>query len=234
MKKKVLLVDDEYLALNLLEEYIKRLDDLEIVGKVKQALEALEILQNTEIDLLFLDIQMPLLKGNQLLKTLRNPPLTVFTTAYSDYAVEAFELQALDYLVKPFSFERFLQTIQKAQEHWNSQSKSLLGHSSLEGHFLSVKAEGKMHKIALSDLVLVEGLKEYVKMITKNHVYIVLESLKNLEAKLPESHFLRVHKSYIVAKQQVNSLDGNLLEVQGYHVPISRGQKERVVEILFG
>lgn len=231
----VLLVDDEFLALNLLEAFLKNLPDMEIVGKVKNPLKALEILQNEAVDLLFLDIQMPTISGNNLLRTLKNPPITIFTTAYSDYALEAFDLNAVDYLLKPFSFERFLQAVNKARELLEKQgqasAKPVL--SSASKAFLAAKVDGKIVKIFLEDILYVEGLKEYVRFVCKNGKYVTLESLKNLADQLPSEDFMRVHKSYIVAKDKVRSVVGNLLEIGAEKIPISRGKREEVVEAIF-
>lgn len=231
---KTLLVDDEYLALNLLEEFTKKVPDLEIVDKVKSPMKALDLLHQTPIDLLFLDIQMPTLSGNQLLKTLQHPPLTIFTTAYSDYAIEAFELKAVDYLLKPFSFERFLQAVNKAKELIQlRESTATIVIPAQSRDFFSVKVDGKIVKIYFDDILFIEGLKEYVKIVCRDARFVTLESLKNLEDLLPTDNFIRVHKSYIIAKNKVQSLDGNLLEIDKYKIPISRSKREEIIEWVF-
>lgn len=234
---RTLLVDDEYLALQLLENYVGQVPDLQLVDKVKLPLKALDILQAQPIDLLFLDIQMPLLSGSALLKTLAHPPLTVFTTAYNEYAVEAYNLNVVDYLLKPFSFDRFLQAVQKAKEIHRARQRVVAPVEPIDPalNFLVVKADGKMIKIFFDELLYVEGLKEYVRFVcTNNRKYVVLESLKNLEASLPSPDFLRVHKSYIVAIQKVKALDGNQLEIESQKIPISREKREEVVTQIFG
>jgi two-component system, LytTR family, response regulator LytT len=237
-KIKTLLVDDEYLALNLLEGFIAQLTMLEIVGKVKSPVQAMEILQKENVDLLFLDIQMPTINGNQFLRSLKNPPVTIFTTAYSEYAVDAFDLGAVDYLLKPFSFDRFFQATQKALEvigHKKKESTISTDQDlSLPNQFLSVKADGKIYKIALSEIFYIEGLKEYVKIITEQKTYITLETFKNLEVILPTPQFLRVHKSFMVAKDKVRAIDGSMLEVGKATIPISRERKEELVKLIFG
>ncbi len=231
---KALLVDDEYLALNLLEEFSRKVPDLEVVDKVKSPMKALDILNQQKIDLLFLDIQMPTLSGNHLLKTLKNPPLTIFTTAYSDYAIEAFELNAVDYLLKPFSFERFLQAVHKAKEQlYLRQPPTEVILPSTSKDFFSIKVDGKIVKVYFEDILYVEGLKEYVRFVCRDARLVTLESLKNLEAILPADNFIRVHKSFIVAKNKVQSLDGNQLEIGTHKVPISRSKREEIVEWLF-
>ncbi len=236
---KTLLVDDEYLALNLLETFIQETPELEIVDKVKSPVKALEILSQSRIDLLFLDIQMPTLSGNNLLRTLPRPPVTIFTTAYADFAVEAFNLNVADYLLKPFSFERFLQAVNKAKERLRENPVPLTGASlPLAGaeenrEFFSVKVDGKVVKVRYEDILFIEGLKEYVRIVCRDARYVTLESLKNLEELLPQSHFVRVHKSYIVAKDKVQALDGNLLEIQKHKIPISRTKRDEVVQEVF-
>ena len=234
---KTLLVDDEFLALNLLEEFIRKIPELKIIGREKSPMKALEIIQTGEVDLLFLDIQMPTLSGNNLLKTLQNPPVTIFTTAYSEYAIEAFELNAVDYLLKPFSFERLVQAVNKAKEQIrirreaNNPATILIPEKSKD--FFSVKVDGKIKKINFSDILCIEGQKEYVRIVCEKERLVTLESLKNLELILPENEFLRVHKSYIVAKSKVQSLEGNMLEVNKQKIPISRNKREEVVKAIF-
>lgn len=228
---KTLLVDDEYLALNLLEAFIQDVPGLEVVAKVKSAMAALEVLNSQPIDLLFLDIQMPTLSGVNMLKTLHQQPVTIFTTAYSEYATQAFDLNVVDYLVKPFPFERFLQAVNKAKEQLKLRQP--IAASIPAPAFLTAKVDGKIVKINYDDILFVEGLKEYVRFICKNGKYVTLESLKNLEEQLPADRFLRVHKSYIVSKEKVQSILGNMLEIQAYKIPISRGRREEVVQAIF-
>lgn len=231
---RTLLVDDEYLALNLLEAYAQQVPDLEIVGKEKLPMKALERLQQGQIDLLFLDIQMPVLSGNNLLKTLQSPPLVVFTTAYTEYAIEAYDLNVVDYLLKPFPFERFLQAVQKAKQLLNTRQAGSPGQSPVSPDFLSLKVDGKLVKVFVEDILYIEGLKEYVRFVCNgNRKYVTLESLRNLEELLPSQQFSRVHKSYIVAKAKVSALDGNMLEIGTVKIPISRGKREEVVADIF-
>jgi DNA-binding LytR/AlgR family response regulator len=234
---KTLLVDDEFLALNLLEGFIQKVPDLEVIAKEKSPLKALEILNRGEVDLLFLDIQMPTLSGNNLLKTLKHPPVTIFTTAYENYAIEAFELNAVDYLLKPFSFERLLQAINKAKEQIRFREgavpTSAIVVPQKSKDFFSVKVDGKIKKVNFGDILYIEGLKEYVRIVCEDERLVTLESLKNLEELLPEGGFLRVHKSYIVAKAKVQGLEGNMLEIGKQKIPISRSKREEVVKAIF-
>ncbi len=241
---KILLVDDEYLALNLLAQFASQLPDLEVVGRCKSAIEALEILQSGEVDMLFLDIQMPVLSGLQLLKTVQRPPATIFTTAYSEHAVEAFDLNAVDYLLKPFAFERFLQAVNKAKDFLNKRAPN--NHAAAQEtvaapkvdieDYLVAKVDGRIEKIFFADIQYVEGLKEYVRIVCPTRSYVILESMKNLEeTRLPAADFLRVHKSYIIARKRVQTLDGNVLDIGAkIKIPISRERKEEIVRLLFG
>jgi two-component system, LytTR family, response regulator LytT len=234
IKIKTLLVDDEFLALNLLEGYTAQLPQLHLVGKVKSPVQAIDILQQHSVELLFLDIQMPTLTGNQFLKTLHNPPVTIFTTAYSEHAVEAFELGAIDYLLKPFSFERFLQATNKAiATIAQRNSSNTIGELKIENDFLTVKADSKTYRIPFSEILFIEGLKEYVKIVTPQKTYIALETFKNLELLLPFPAFLRVHKSFMVAKDKVQALNGSMLEIGKVSIPLSREKKDELVKIIF-
>lgn len=242
----VLLVDDEFLALNLMEQFISELVDMRIVGKCKSAIQALDVLQRESVDILFLDIQMPVLSGTKMLKTLSRAPATIFTTAYSEHAVEAFDLNAVDYLLKPFSFERFLQAVNKAKDFLNKNTPPQYA-PTFEGQnektdteqvkeYMVAKVDGRIEKIFFNDIQYIEGLKEYVKVVCAARSYVILESMKNLEESLlPNNDFLRVHKSYIVAKKRVLTLEGNQLDIGGkVKIPISRERKEEIVKALFG
>ena len=229
-KIKVLLVDDEFLALQLLENFVAKVPQLEMVAKTKSPMEAQNILNRENIDLLFLDIQMPTLSGINLLKNLKNPPLTIFTTAYSDYALTAFDLNVIDYLLKPFSFERFLQAVDKAKTQLSKPTSTNRKEGSI---FLSVKADGKIIKVFLNDILFIEGLKEYVKIVCEKEYIVTFERLKNLEAILPANQFLRVHKSYIINTAKVTAIEGNLLTIGTHFIPISRSKKEMVVRRIF-
>ncbi len=229
-KIKVLLVDDEFLALQLLENFVKEVPELELVAKTKSPIEAQHILSRDRIDLLFLDIQMPTLSGVNLLKNLKNPPLTIFTTAYSDYALTAFDLNVVDYLLKPFSFERFLQAVDKAQRQLSTSNPIYIKDNP---HFLSVKANSKIVKVFIDDILFIEGLKEYVKIVCATENIVTFERLKNLEVILPANQFLRVHKSYIINTAKVTAIEGNLLTIGTHFIPISRGKKEMVVRRIF-
>jgi len=232
-KIKALIVDDEYLALDLLAEFISRLPDVELVGRAKNPIEAQEIMNKHTVDLLFLDIQMPVLSGIDFTKTLVNQPLIIFTTAYSEHAIEAFDLNAIDYLLKPFTFERFLQAINKAKIQLNIKAPSTSPLTKEIEESITVKSEGKMVKIRLKEISYIESMKEYVIIHGTFGKHIVLERLKNMESLLPQDNFLRVHKSFLVAIDKVDALYGNQLEIGDIRIPISRERKKGVVDIIF-
>lgn len=233
----VLLVDDEFLALGLLENFCGQLPDLRVAGKSRSPIEALQMLHAEPVDILFLDIQMPVLSGTNLLRTLPRPPATIFTTAYSEHAVEAFDLNAVDYLLKPFSFERFLQAVGKARAFLSQQNAT----GFLEkkdpapaSDHLVCKVDGRFEKVFFDEIIAIEGMREYVKIICSARTLVTLESLKNLEDALPGADFVRAHKSFIVAKRAVRSLDGAVLVLEKMKVPVSRERKEAVVRAVFG
>ena len=231
MNIRCLLVDDEHFALALLEKFIGDTPGLEIVAVCKSPVRAVEILQSELVDLLFLDIQMPILSGTSLLRSVSRKPVTIFTTAYPQHAAEAFDLDAADYLLKPFSFERFQQAVEKARALLRQRDAAS---ADKPDGCLTVKADRQWVKIAFADIRYIEGWKEYVKIFTENEKVVTLESLNNLENTLPAEHFLRVHKSFIVAKSRVQKMDGDALVLSGdARVPVARARKKEVVETLF-
>lgn len=229
MTIRCLLVDDEHFALALLEKYVRQVPDLELVATCRSAVRAVEVLQSEAVDLLFLDIQMPVLSGLGLLRHISNKPVTIFTTAYPQHAHEAFDLDAVDYLLKPFSFERFEHAVQKARDRMQLGQAPTGG---LSG-FLTVKADRKWIRVPLENILYIEGWKEYVKIFTHQEKYITLESLNKLESILPAGDFVRVHKSYIVARRKVSLLDGDQLQVGPARIPVARARKRAVLALLF-
>ena len=235
MEIKCLIVDDEQLARKLLQEYIAKMPNLELAGQCKNPLEAMEVLGKTPVDLMFLDIQMPELTGVEFLKTMQKRPVVIFTTAYSEYALEGYELDIVDYLVKPFSFERFVKAINKASEYIQLKSRpQAVNAPEASQEFISVHADHKIYKLKLDDIEYIEGLKEYVSYFTKDKRIIALESLKYLEATLPHDRFIRVHKSYIVPINKIKSLDGNQVEIGQKMIPVGRSYKDEVMRVVFG
>ena len=240
MNINCLIVDDEQLARGLLENYISKIPYLSLKKSCKSALEAINCLQKGDVDLMFLDIQMPDLTGIEFLQTLKKKPLVVFTTAYKEYAIEGYELEVIDYMLKPIAFERFLQGTNKALEQIKlikaAANTSHLTQKDIKSDtkdYIQLKSNHKIYNIKYVDILYVEGLKEYVTFYTKDKKIIVLESLKNLEEKLPKNQFIRIHKSYIVNSDMVESLYGNQLEINNKYIPIGKMYLEKVKKKLF-
>lgn len=239
MKIKCLIVDDEQYARKLLEGYVSKIPDLDLAGLCKNSMEAMQQLNQQRIDLIFLDIQMPDLTGIDFLKTLTNKPLVIFTTAYQEYALDGYELDVIDYMLKPISFERFLKGVNKAIEQLRIKVQvpdpviktTESGHE--PGGSINVKADSKIYKLKYSNILFIEGLKEYVTFYTPQRKYIVLESLKRLEQTLPGRQFLRIHKSYIINTTKVESLYGNMIEIGEHQLPIGKSYAEQVKSSLF-
>lgn len=232
---KAIIVDDEPLALDVLETYIEKMPQLSLVAKCENAIEANEALKNNDVDLMFLDIQMPQITGVEFLKSLNNPPAVIFTTAYPDYAVEGFELNAVDYLLKPISLDRFMKAVNKVSEKIGKGSDS--GNVvEMEGDFFFVKADKKLIKVDFDDIIYIEGLKDYVIIRQEAGRVITLQTMKSLEKKLPESTFKRVHRSYILNINKINAVVGNMLEVtekgQTKHIPIGKNYREELLNII--
>jgi DNA-binding LytR/AlgR family response regulator len=235
MSYNCLIVDDEQLARQLLEGYVKKVPGLELKGMCKTPLEAMEIMQNESVDIMLLDIQMPELTGIELLKTLKRKPATIFTTAYSEYALEGYQLDVLDYLVKPFSFDRFIQAINKAIHHLDLERKASAGHTERNAadSYVLLHADHKIYKVKHSEILYIEGLKEYVSYYTTERRIIVLQSLKALESSLPPDQFIRVHRSYIVPIDKIRLLDGNQVKIGDKLLPIGRSYRKLVMERVF-
>ena len=233
MKIRCLVVDDEPLAREGISGYINQVPFLSLVRTCKNAVEASEVLQHESVDLLFLDIHMPGKSGTEFAKSLEEAPIIIFTTAYRDYAADGFDLNAVDYLLKPISFERFMQGVNKAYEQYLSKRSVDLAPGTQE-EFFFVKCDGKYVKIYFNEVLFVEGMKDYTIIHRGNEKLIVLVSLGKVEENLDSAEFIRVHKSYIVAKSKVDAIDGNQLRIGDHHVPISKGLKESVVNTIIG
>ena len=232
MSYTCLIVDDEQLARKLLKEYVSKVTALELRGMCKNPLEAMDIMQQEQIDILFLDIQMPELTGIEFVKSLKQKPVIIFTTAYSEFALEGYQLDVIDYLVKPFPLDRFVQAVNKAIEFIDLKKKaSLSGKDSDE--YILLHADHKIYKVALDDIQYIEGLKEYVSYFTKEKRIIVLQSLKSIEETLPADRFIRIHRSYIVPIRKIKTLDGNQVQIGDKLIPIGRSYKEEVLKRVF-
>lgn len=234
MKYTCVAIDDEYPATQVVESFIGKFPDLELMASFTKADEALAFINENEVDFIFLDIQMPDISGIEFIQSLRKPQRIIFTTAYDQYAVEGFKLNAIDYLLKPFSFDRFAQAVNKAKKQVDlEKSIETVSGEQENNDFISVKSDYKLHKILLSDIDYIEGLKAYVSIFVKGKRVIVLESLKNLELTLPSHRFIRIHKSYIVPLEKIRLMDGNMLELENKKVPIGKSYKDIVLKKVF-
>ena len=231
MKLNCIIIDDEPLARKGLREYIQDVDFLQLVAEFDSALKATEVLTKQKIDLMFLDIHMPKITGIEFLRSLQHPPQVVFTTAYPQYAVDGFDLNVLDYLVKPVSFDRFLKAAMKAKDMIGKMTVPGASNTNVE-EYVFIKADNKLVKLFYNDILFVEALQNYVTIHTANKKYITYLTFKSMEESLPADQFIRVHKSYLVAASKIESIEGNCIRIGQHEIPISRTVKEEVLEKL--
>lgn len=231
MKRKynVLIVDDEFLARKLLSEYVSKVDYLQLIDTCSDATKAMEVLHKEQIDILLLDIQMPDISGMEMLKLIDKKPSVILTTAYSEYAVDAFSLGVIDYLLKPFDYARFLQAINKAV---NINTSTTVASTDMSNDYLMVKADYKLYKVNYDDLLFIEGQHEYVTFHTKAKRITALYSLKNLEDTLPKDRFVRVHKSFIVSIKNIEDIDKTNVSVAGSKIPVGASYRDALIERL--
>jgi DNA-binding LytR/AlgR family response regulator len=230
MSISCLIVDDEPLARNLLTDYAKKIPSLNLVGTCEGPLQALEVLKTTSVDLLFLDIQMPEITGIGLLKVLQKKPMVIFTTAYSEYALDGYELDVVDYLLKPISFERFLKAVNKVQARITTTQRVTMPPTADD--FIFVKDGTKLVKIMIHDILYVEGLKDYVTIHTKLQKVVSLQRLKSLEEQLPASLFVRIHNSFIVSLRAIASVHKNEVEIGTAFLPVGETFKKSFKEAI--
>lgn len=228
---KCVIIDDEPLAIDVIKNYIARIKGLEITASFNSALDSLEFFQQNKVDLLFLDINMPVLDGYSFIKSLNNRPQVIITTAHEEYAVKGYELEILDYLVKPIPFPRFLKAVNKAL----LQRRSVAQNTAFKKEHIFVKVDSKkLKKIFIDDILLVESLKDYIKIITNSGNYIVHQSLTGITNDLPSHSFLRIHRSYTVAVNKIDVVEGNSLEINGIRYTIGRSYisdaKKRILD----
>ena len=233
MKLKTIAIDDEPLALRLVSDYISKTPFLELVGAFDNPLDAIDFLSNQSADLIFVDIQMPDLTGIEFTRSLENAPKIVFTTAYEKYALEGFKLNAVDYLLKPFSYEEFLKAAGKARKQVELEANSL---PSIEANnqFLFLKSEYKIRRINFNDILYIEGLKDYIKVYTTggDKPILSLNSMKSLEQKLPEEKFMRVHRSFIVNLDKIDTIERSRIIFGKVYIPVSDQYKDKFQEYL--
>jgi DNA-binding LytR/AlgR family response regulator len=231
-----MIIDDEPLAIDVIENYLARVEAANII-RCGNAVEAFQILQKTAVDCIFLDIEMPLLTGLDLLKSLKEPPAIIITTAYRDYAVEGFELEVTDYLVKPISFPRFMKALEKIvragrpapqkEEEPPAVAKGPAKDTGARDH-LFLKVDKKFIKILIGEILYIESLKDYVRVHTQDHAYITYQSLTEITDKLPTDRFARIHRSFTIALDKISGIDGNCVDIAGKLIPVSREHRQDV------
>jgi DNA-binding LytR/AlgR family response regulator len=233
MKLRAIAIDDEPLALRLVSDYIEKTPFLELYGAFDNPLDAIDFLSTQAVELIFVDIQMPELTGIEFARTLENAPKIIFTTAYEKYAIEGFKLNAIDYLLKPFSYEEFLKAAQKARKQSELEAAAL---PTIEANsqFLFLKSEYKIRRINFNDILYIEGLKDYIKVYTtgEDKPVLSLNSMKSLEQKLPENKFMRVHRSFIVNLDRIDTIERSRIIFGKTYIPVSDQYKDKFQEYL--
>ncbi len=234
MKIKCVIIDDEPLAINVIENHLKNFDHVEIVATFTNPLKAYGILEQEKVDVIFLDINMPQMTGFTFIENLNYKPLIVITTAYREYAVKSFELNVLDYLVKPIPFNRFLKTMNKVYQQIYITNTTHDANLQQEPHIF-LKVIKKLIKVNLNDILYIESLKDYIKVITALGDFVVHKSLTAITEELPQSNFIRVHRSYTISINKIEALEGNTIEIASRKIPIGRIYlkitKERILNI---
>ncbi|CAI8214738.1 MAG: Transcriptional regulatory protein YehT [Bacteroidia bacterium] len=225
-------LDDEPLALDIIEAYVKKHPELNLIARCNNADEASKVLNSQHIDLMFLDIQMPGVTGLNFVRSLKNKPLFMFTTAYSEYAIDGFELDAIDYLLKPIAYDRFEKAIEKAKEYYTIKNNSGLTESDLENDFIFVKANQQLIKLAYGEILYVEAFADYVKIFLNDRKIVTLQTMKKMEAKLPSDIFSRVHRSFIVNRKAVQSFSTSVCEVNGEKIPVGKNYKNDFIKLM--
>ncbi len=226
---RCLIIDDEPLARQLMESHVRQVKSLQLVGTCETALEAFDQLHREQVDLLFLDIQMPGITGLNFLRSLKHPPKVIFTTAYMEYAVEAFELEAVDYLVKPITFERFIKAIQKVVAPKEIPS---LAQAQPSGDAIFIKVQKRLLRIAYPDIFYIEGFGDYIKVVTANAVHTSYSSLNKIGELLPEQQFIRIHKSFIINVRHIQFVEGNLVRIFDKELPLGVTYKDALYKKL--
>lgn len=231
-----LIVDDEPPAREIIRRYIEEIPTLQFIGECSNAVQAMGVLQQQKVDLMFLDIRMPQLNGNELLKILKNPPKVILTTAYAEYALEGYELDIVDYLVKPIKFDRFLKAVNKAFEltNYKTTTEHPVTNDALseETSFVYFRVDRKMVKVMLTDILYIESMKDYIKVVTTNTTLITKQSITSVEAMLPEKKFIRAHRSFIVSLHKIKSFTGEVIEIEKQEIPIGKLYKTGVMKVL--
>ncbi len=230
---RCLIVDDEPPAREIIRRYIEQVPTLRLAGECANAIQAFTLLQQRPVDLLFLDIRMPQLNGNDFLKTLKKQPKVIFTTAYSEYALEGYELDAIDYLMKPVPFDRFLKAVNKAYQQVDLKRDIPVATEEKKNEsFVYFRADRKMVKVMLQDIFYIESMKDYVKVFTSNGTIITKQSISSVEAMLPEKNFIRTHRSFIVSLDKIKSFTSELIEISTTEIPVGKLYRNGVMKVL--
>lgn len=227
MKIKCVLIDDEPLAMKVLQNYFNNFADFEITATFNNALEALEFINNNTVDAVFLDINMPMMTGFELIRLIEYKTKIIITTAFREFAAESYDLDVLDYLVKPIPLPRFIKCIHKIEADFNLKNNIKIEPHKIEPHIF-IKVDKKMVKITIDEILFIEGMKEYIKVVTTDKTYITHKSLTSLSEELPADRFMRIHKSYIIAIDKVKSIEGNRIQILSYTLPIGRNYTKDV------
>ncbi len=233
MKTRCVIVDDEPLARELIRGHVQKLENFEIVAECETAMKAMDVLRRQHVDLMFLDIKMPQMTGIDFLKTLKRPPKVIITTAYSQYALDGFELDVVDYLMKPVTFERFFKSVNKYFQAGHTDPVELEnGNGASDDAFIYVKENKRIIKIYLKEIEFIEGMNEYIRIHTDNRRVVVKSSLQLIEQKLPSEQFIRIHKSYIVAIPRIRAFNATTIELENAKLRIGRNYKNQVFSAL--
>ena len=226
MKIKCIITDDEPLARKGLREYIEDIDFLLLIGECENAMQLNSMLKDTQVDLLFLDIEMPRISGLDLLSSLQDPPKVIITSAYEQYALKGYEFDVADYLLKPISFERFLKAVNKIHDQMEKESKSETD------KYIFVKSDKQLKKILLKDILFVESLENYVILYTESSKEVIYVTLKHIAESLPPDVFLQVHRSYIINAEHVSAIEGNMLKIGTHKIPVARNLREKIYNFI--
>jgi two-component system LytT family response regulator len=228
MKIQCLIIDDEPLAINVIKNYLEPVENFEVIDTFSNPIEGLNFLKNNKVDVIFLDINMPVLDGINFIKSLENPPILIITSAYSQFAIETYELDVLDYLVKPIEFPRLMKTLNKISKRLETKN-SVPQENSAESPFIFVKIDKKrMKKILFNEILVIESLKDYLKINTLTGKYIIHSTLSDFTDLLPERNFLRIHRSYTIAIDKIDAVEGNSIEIEGLRYVIGRSYIDHV------
>ena len=227
MRYRCIIIDDEPLAIKVIEEYLSKMNNFDIIDTFNNPIDAVELIQTGTVDLMFLDINLPLINGIEFVKTLQNPPQIVLTTAYREYAVESYELNILDYLVKPIPFDRFMKTINKVNQQFTGKTSS-----EDDREHIFIKIDKKMIKVYLDEILYIESLKDYIRITTSTGSHLIHQTLTSFTNQLPSDRFIRIHRSFTISIAKVGAVIGNTVEIEDNQIPIGRNYVNEVKEII--